>query len=94
MSRTDISATSELVHSSASALATLALVILCLAYWIPTLRRAVVRPDSVGTALAVIATILSAISPLLDETRWTDLSQRLLWFALLAWPLRTTWHRG
>jgi Protein of unknown function (DUF998) len=94
MFRTEISATSELVHSSASGLATLALVILCLAYSIPILRRAAVRPDSVGTALAVVATILAAISPLLHETRWTGLSQRLLWFALLAWLLWTTWHRA
>ncbi|MGH2734616.1 MAG: DUF998 domain-containing protein [Actinomycetota bacterium] len=90
--RTGISHASEVVHSRASALATVALVALALLYSLPAARR----PGAVhtlGTGLALIASGLAAISPLLHETRWTGLSQRLLWIALLAWLLWVTRHR-
>jgi len=94
MFRTGVSDTSEIVHSRASAVATLALVVLCLVYSTRALRRSAARPDYVGTTLALIAATLAAISPLLHETRWTGLSQRLLWIALIAWLLRTAWHQA
>jgi hypothetical protein len=91
--RTNVSDTSELVHSRASALASIALVVLCLAYSIPAaLPRSDTPSDTAGTVLALTAAILAAISPLLHHTRWTGLSQRLLWIALLAWLLRAAWN--
>jgi hypothetical protein len=91
--RTNVSDTGEFVHSRASAMATLALVVLCLAYSIrAALHKPDAAPDTRGTTLAQTAATLAAISPLLLDTRWTGLSQRLLWIALLAWLLRTAWH--
>ena len=94
MFRTGVSDTSEIVHSRASAVATLALVVLCLVYSTRALLRSAAHPDYVGTTLALIAATLAAISPLLHETRWTGLSQRLLWIALIAWLLRTAKHQA
>lgn len=36
---------------------------------------------------------LAVMSPVWHHTRWTGLSQRLLWIALIAWLLRTVWQR-
>lgn len=91
--RTNVSDTSELVHSRASALASVTLVVLCLAYSIRAAHhRSGATRDTAGTVLALTAAILAAISPLLHDTRWTGLSQRLLWIALLAWLLRAAWN--
>ena len=91
--RTNVSDASELVHSRASALASVALVVLCLAYSIPAaFHRSDAAPDTAGTVLALTAAILAAVSPLLHDTRLTGLSQRLLWIVLLAWLLRAAWN--
>ncbi len=91
--RTGVSATSEVIHSRASALATCAIVAIALAYSWPAMRKRVgAAPDPVGMALAAIAAGAALLSPLLHETRWTGISQRLLWFLLFAWLLWTAWH--
>ena len=80
----------ETMHSRASAIAVIALVTLALAYSIP--RRANAHEtDRVGAALAVIAAVLVLLSPVLHHTRWTGLSQRLLWIVLTIWLLREAW---
>jgi hypothetical protein len=53
-------------------------------------RRAI-GPLSV---LAFTALVLGAASPLLHDTDWAGLSQRLLWLALLAWLLLAAWQAG
>ena len=91
--RTNVSDTSELVHSRASGLASVAIVVLCLAVSIPAARRrSDATSDIAGITLAIIAATLAAISPLLHDTRWTGLSQRLLWISLLAWLLQAVWN--
>jgi len=80
----------ETMHSRASAIAVIALVTLALVYSIP--RRAHAHEtDRVGATLAVIAAALALLSPVFHHTRWTGLSQRLLWVVLLAWLLREAW---
>ncbi|HEY8339803.1 MAG TPA: DUF998 domain-containing protein [Egibacteraceae bacterium] len=69
----------ELVHSRASALATLALLVA--AGW----RWLAVRPDRLGGSLAGAALVLWAASPLLHDSPVTGLSQRALWAVLLGW---------
>ena len=60
--RTNVSDTSELVHSRASALASVALVVLCLAYSIPAaLHRSDTAPDTAGTVLALTAARTSVV---------------------------------
>lgn len=87
------SATSETIHSRASAFATIAIVILALAYATPiALPQRPVVSDPVGKALAVVAVVLVGISTLLHETRWTGLGQRALWLVLIIWLVRTTWQ--
>jgi hypothetical protein len=88
---TGVSPTSETIHSRASALATVAVVALALVYSIPAARRGA-NPDRVGTRLAFAAAALTAISPVVHDTRWTGLGQRLLWTAVLAWLLWVAWR--
>jgi hypothetical protein len=91
--RTGVTATSEVIHSRASALATCSIVALALAYaWPAARRRRGQAPDPVGMTLAGSAAGVAVLSPLLHETRWTGLSQRLLWTLLLGWLLWTAWH--
>jgi Protein of unknown function (DUF998) len=81
----------ELIHSRASALATVAIVILALAFtFLPGRRKAI--SDPLGIALAVAGTAFVVLSTFLHETRWTGLSQRILWLALFLWLLRTAWR--
>lgn len=87
------SATSETIHSRASAFATIAIVVLALAYSMPiALPQRPVVSDSVSRGLTMIAVVLVGISSLLHETRWTGLGQRALWLVLIAWLVRTTWR--
>jgi len=93
MFKTGDSDFSELVHSRASAVAVVAMVALALTSSVPFERRAVhPQRDPVGAGLALTAAVLTLISPALHHTRWTGLSQRLLWVALLTWLLRTVWQ--
>jgi hypothetical protein len=89
---TSVSDSDELIHSRASAIAVVAVLTLALVHSNPFGRRV---PDAAGTTLAVIALVLAAVSPALHNTRWTGLSQRALWFVLIAWLLRAVWnHRS
>lgn len=83
--------TSETIHSRASGLATVAIVILALAYTMPTvLSRRNAPFDPVAAGIAVAAAVLLGISSLLHETRWTGIGQRALWISLIAWLMRVT----
>lgn len=87
--RTGISGTSEALHSRASGLATVAIVVMAAVSAWPSVRRGDASRDRVAVGLAAAAVVLALLSPLLHETRWTGLSQRLLWAVLLAWLLWT-----
>jgi hypothetical protein len=91
--KTGVSVTSEVIHSRASALATLSIVALALVYsWPATRRRLGGAPDPVGFVLAASAAGMALLSPFLHDTRWTGLSQRVLWTLLLSWLLWTAWR--
>jgi hypothetical protein len=82
--RTDVSrsgATADAVHSAASGLATLALIGASV-FW-----TAVASRRAAPVVLTAMALTLGALSPALHRTRWTGLSQRLLWLTLLAWVI-------
>lgn len=84
--------TAELIHSLASGSASLALIAAAV------LSALVVRGSqpsrSIGPAvlLAGLAVGLGAISPVVHGSRWTGLSQRLLWLTLTTWLLVTAWQ--
>jgi hypothetical protein len=84
--------TTETVHSLASGSASLALI--AAAITSAVLGRACHqrRPFEAATVLAWLALGLGAISPVLHGSRWTGLSQRLLWLALTAWLFVTAWQ--
>jgi drug/metabolite transporter (DMT)-like permease len=89
--RTGGSEDRELIHSRASALATVAIVVLALAFtFLPGRHKSI--SDPLGIALAVAGTVFVGLSSFFHETRWTGLSQRILWLALLVWLLRTAWR--
>ena len=77
-------ATADAVHSSASALATVALIASALTWsvWRPPRHR-------LDTTLAVLGAGLGAASPALHRSSITGLSQRLLWLTLLVWLIVT-----
>lgn len=90
---TEVSASSEIVHSRASIAATIAVVGLVVAHSLPAARRwSRVGADRTGIALAFAAVALLALAPVLHDTRWSGLGQRLLWAVLFAWLLRTLWR--
>ncbi len=95
-------ATADAIHSAASAGATVALIASALALSIvryrvpcrvPCRRSPAWRPD-LTAALAIMAGVLGALSPLLHRSAWTGASQRLLWLTLLAWLVVTAWRLG
>ena len=82
--RTDVSrsgATADALHSAASGLATLALIGAAVFWTAVTSRRAA------PVVLATMGLALGAVSPALHRSRWSGLSQRLLWVTLLAWVI-------
>ena len=84
--------TTERVHSLASGSAT---VLTIAAAGISSLLARDGRPRrGIGATgvLAGAAIGLGALSPILHETRWAGLSQRLLWLTLLGWLLVTAWQ--
>jgi len=90
--RTGASDISETIHSRASAVAVMSIVALALVHSAPFKRdKSGEAPDPVGAGLALTAAVLVVISPVLHHTRWTGLSQRLLWIAVTVWLLRTAW---
>jgi len=85
---------SDSIHSLASISATIAVVGIALVHSMPASRRwSDVPRGSVGIALALAAASLAAIAPVLNDTRWTGLGQRLLWIVLVAWLLRALWKQ-
>jgi Protein of unknown function (DUF998) len=90
--RTGDSDISEAIHSRASTVAVVAVVALALAHSAPFARdNSGASSDPIGAAIAMLAAALVVISPMLHHTRWTGLSQRLLWITLTTWLLRTAW---
>ena len=91
--RTGESVASEVIHSRASGLATVAVVAMALAYSLPRSRpgRTAATHDLVGAGLALTAAALATLSPFFHDTRWTGLSQRLLWTAAMIWLLWAAW---
>jgi hypothetical membrane protein len=80
----------EIVHSRASATAVMALTAAAAISAIHPAFAALRRWDTaVLIAVAVVAVI---VSPILHDTRWSGISQRLVWFSLAAWLLMTTWR--
>jgi hypothetical protein len=82
MYRTDASrsgTTADALHSAASGLATLALIGSAVSWTAFGSRRAA------PAVLATVGLALGAVSPALHRSRWSGLSQRLLWLTLLAW---------
>ena len=79
----------EEIHSLASGLASVALVVSALLWMLAGLRVAprLWRPSPIAAACAVAATALAIASPWLHRSSWTGLSQRALWLALLGWLL-------
>jgi len=73
--------TAEIVHSRASAGATLVLIGVALLWSFQPRSGRPLR------ALAIAAALLGVLSAALHETSATGLSQRLLWFTLLGWLL-------
>jgi hypothetical protein len=83
---------SDAIHSLASISATVAVVAIALVHSLPAARRwSDVPIGGVGFVLALSAAALAAIAPVLHDTRWTGLGQRLLWIVLIAWLLRALW---
>jgi hypothetical protein len=84
--------TAERIHSAASGSASVALiaaaVVASLVSRLPRRRR----PIGVAGTFAGAALVLGAISPVLHETDWTGLSQRLLWLTLTGWLLVAAWQ--
>jgi hypothetical protein len=78
--------TADAVHSTASGVATLALIGAAVSWTAAGSRRAI------PVVLAAIAALLGAVSPALHRSRWTGLSQRLLWLTLLAWAVVAAWE--
>jgi Protein of unknown function (DUF998) len=90
--RTGASDISETIHSRASAVAVMSIVALALVHSATFTRdKSGEASDPVGGGIALTAAVLVAISPVLHHTRWTGLSQRLLWIAVTIWLLRTAW---
>ena len=84
--------TTERVHSLASGSATLALIGAAVVVLAPRDRLRPRRAIGPAGVLAGAALALGAVSPVLHETVWTGLSQRLLWLTLMGWLLVTAWQ--
>ena len=84
--------TTERVHSLASGSATLALIGAAVTTFLLSLSSRSRRAIGPAGLLACVALTLGAVSPILHETDWTGLSQRLLWLTLMSWLLVTAWQ--
>jgi hypothetical protein len=93
--RTDadrVGVTTDAIHSRASAVATLVLIVAALAWSAVPLWRGPGRGIDLAAVLAVVAALFGAVSPALHRSSWTGVSQRLLWLSLLAWLILTAWQ--
>ena len=82
----------ETIHSVASGSASLALIAAAVAWAVLARARQPRKPISPADVLAGVALGLGAISPFLHGSRWTGLSQRLLWLTLTVWLFVTAWQ--
>jgi undecaprenyl-diphosphatase len=93
--RTDadrVGVTTDAIHSRASAVATLVLIVAALAWSAVPRWRGPGRGIDLAAGLAVVAALFGAVSPVLHHSSWTGVSQRLLWLSLLAWLILTAWQ--
>ena len=83
----------ETMHSVASGLASVALITTAVAWVGLGWRRTVGgwHPSAPAAAFAVAAALIGIASPWLHRSRWTGLSQRTLWVALLGWLFAVLW---
>jgi hypothetical protein len=86
------STATERVHSLASGSATVMTIAAAGASSIVARSGTPGRSIAAPGVLAWTAIGLGAVSPILHETRWAGLSQRLLWLTLLGWLLVTAWQ--
>lgn len=84
--------TSERVHSLASGSATIALIGAAVTSSALASTHRPRRPIGPVGVVAGAALVLGAASPILHQTDWTGLSQRLLWLTLTAWLLMMTYR--
>jgi hypothetical protein len=82
----------EKIHSVASGAASVALIGAAVASCLLARAGRPRRPVGAAGVLAGVALALGAVSPAVHETRWTGLSQRLLWLTLMVWLLLTAWQ--
>ena len=82
----------ESIHSRASAFGSAALIGSAFAWSVVRQRRPPWRGRDGGAVLATLAVAIGGLSPVLHESRWTGLSQRVLWATLLSWLLLTSWR--
>lgn len=75
------------IHSLASGGATLALIAAALIWSVMPERSWRTRRLDAGAALAIAATILGALSPVLHRSSLTGVSQRMLWLTLVMWAI-------
>jgi membrane-associated phospholipid phosphatase len=85
-------AAADTVHSLASAIATMALIVAALLWTFGRGGLTEARRRPVAAGLALLTAVLGAISPLLHRSSLTGLSQRLLWLCLLVWLVMTAWQ--
>ena len=84
----------EVIHSRASGLAS---ILLIGAVYASSVERGPgrFRPErGPAGALAVASVALGCMSPILHDTTWSGLGQRLLWATLMVWLLLTAWRLG
>ena len=84
----------EVIHSRASGLASLLLIG---AVYASSVERGPggIRPErGPAGALAVASVALGCVSPILHDTTWSGLGQRLLWATLTGWLVLTAWRLG
>jgi hypothetical protein len=84
--------TAESIHSVASGSASVVLIGAAVTWSVLRWGRRPRPALGVTGVLACSALGLGAASPILHDTAWTGLSQRLLWLTLLAWLLLTAWQ--
>ena len=86
------STTDGSIHSPASAVAVVAVVALAMSHSILAASGGPGwKAERTGAALALIAFVLAALSPLIHHSRWTGFGQRALWIVVTVWLLRTAW---
>jgi hypothetical protein len=82
----------ELVHSRASGTAVLSLTIAAVLYATHPAFDAIRRWDGAVRIIVGVAVVAVVISPVLHDTRWSGIGQRLVWLSLTAWLLMTAWQ--